>query len=485
MTKPIYTRLRDMPAVWRDLVRGHIKELGDRESPAGRSLTYDAIASMVNAKFTCGGGIANDDDDCEVRLSRDTVRDILRRSRARATKPVSREPTAEEMAAVTQDEQTIFALREENKLLKRRVKEETGEQTALAALRQGIEIVARETSLLLPKFAPPNIIVRDPKDHIEEAVLFCSCWHYGEVVSEAETTGFGKYDISTCQAAIQVMTDSVLGLILDHHRGLHLRKLWVVEVGDSVAGDIHDELKITNERPIASQTVGSGLLRALSLRDLAQHIDQVEHIGIVGNHGRTTRKPPHKQKAEDSYDRMSYEYTSLLTSQIPNIKTFIAPSPKHLAEINGHRFLFEHGDSIRMWMGFPYYGATREQSKLLSAFVNAKNLLANNQQLAEYMSKGFRYFCFGNFHTSMVTDGPNGSELVATGSPKGVDEYSWDALSTGSLPSQQFFGVHHRRGMSFRYKLDLSDRDPAKHTRYLFDLSDVSLRDAAGELGLL
>lgn len=475
---PIYTRLRDMPRELADKVRGDVQARGGNAPPGKPS--YDTITGRVNASFTCA--------DYEVALSRDTVRDILRRSRPRTKEDKSHEPrklTAEEEGAETHKEQENFALREERALLKKKLKKATQEQTALAAMQKGIEIVTRDASLLLPTFEPANIIIRDPEDHIEEAVLFCSCWHYGEVVSERETTGFGKYDIPTCQASIQVMTDAVLGLILDHHRGLNIRKLWVVEVGDSVSGIIHDELVVTNERPIATQVVGSALLRALSLRDLAAHIDEVEHIGIVGNHGRTTRRPAHKEKAEDSFDRMSYEYTSLLTSKIPNIKSTIAPSPKHLATINGHRFLFEHGDSIRMWMGFPYYGAAREQAKLLSSFVNAKNLLANNQQLAEYMSQGFRYFCFGNFHTSMVADGPNGSELIATGSPKGVDEYSWDFLSTGSLPSQQFFGVHHRRGVSFRYKLDLSDRDPEKHTRYLFDLTDVSLRDAAGELGLL
>lgn len=481
MSKLIYTRLRDMAPELAAAVRAEIVKVWMGAPPSGH-LSHSQVAAAVNAKFSTG--------DYQVAISSEVVRWVIRaaRSTAAATGDKKFEPrtlTPEEQEAAALESQRSYALAEENKLLRRKLKRATEEQTALTALQKGAETVSREAALILPSFEPIDIIAREPGEHIEEAVVLCSCLHYGEVVSEDETSGFGKYNIPIAQAAIQVMTDSVLNLILDHHRGLHIRKLWYIELGDAVSGDIHEELRVTNERPIVSQVIGSGLLRALSLRDLAAHIDEVEHVGIVGNHGRTTRRPAFKQKSEDSYDRLSYEVTGMLVSQLPNVKTTVVRSPKHLMEINGHRFLFEHGDSIRMWMGFPYYGAVREQAKLLTAFVNAKAMMAENKQFADYLSKGFRYFCFGNFHTSMITDGPHGSELIATGSPKGVDEYSWSRLSTGSQPSQQFFGVHGRRGVSFRYRLDLTERDPAKHKRYLFDLSDVSLREAAGELGLL
>ncbi len=384
-------------------------------------------------------------------------------------------------------EQRLDALRAENRLLRRQAKDAVGGQSVAEALTKGIEMAASSMSLALPSFTDRHILKTRGEDDlkVEEAVLLQSCWHYGEEVSAEETAGFGGYSVAICQARIQEMTDSVIGLITDHHRGLKIRKLWVVNVGDSISGDIHDELKITNEVPLVSQFLGCGLLQALSLRDLAAVVDEVEYIGIRGNHPRNTRKPAFKQSAEDSFDRATYEITSLLTAHIPNIKVTIPTSPRFLQQINGHGFLFEHGDSIKTWMSIPFYGAQREQASLSLLYNNAQALLPNNPKLAKYLAQGFRYFCIGNFHTAVDVDGPAGSRIIFTGSPKGPDEYALGKLSTGSMPSQTFFGVHHKRGVSFVYRLELNRATPQTHTRYLFDAPNVSIRDAAHELGLL
>lgn len=410
----------------------------------------------------------------------------------RKTEPPVEEPELESLEALRRKggqpiELKLDSLRAENRVLRRQVTEAVQGQSVAAALTKGVEMAARDLATLLPTFNVPYIIKTRDDDNlkVEEAVVFQSCWHYGEEVSEAETAGFGGYNVAICQARIQEMTDSVIGLITDHHRGLRIRKLWVVNVGDNISGDIHDELRITNEVPLVSQFLGCGLLHALSLRDLAQVVDEVEFIGLRGNHPRNTKKPAYKQSAEDSFDRATYEIVSLLTQNIPNIKVTIPTSPRHLQRINGHGFLFEHGDSIKTWMSIPFYGAQREQASLSLLYGNAPALLPNNPKLAAYLAQGFRYFCIGNFHTAVDVDGPAGSRIIFTGSPKGPDEYALGKLATGSQPSQTFFGVHHKRGISFVYRLELNRATPKTHTRYQFDAPNISIRDAAHELGLL
>jgi len=414
------------------------------------------------------------------------------RKRARArTKPVetaAEEPTLESLRRTgAPPEMKIQSLREENANLRRQRNEAIQGQTVAAAITKGVEIGIRDLALRLPTFDTPYILKTRADDDlkVEEAVLLQSCWHYGEVVSREETAGFGGYDIATCQARIQEMTDSVIGLITDHHRGLRIRKLWVVNVGDNISGDIHDELRVTNEVPLVSQFLGCGLLQALSLRDLATVVEEVEFIGLRGNHPRNTKKPAYKQSAEDSFDRASYAITSLAVAGIPNIKVTIPNSPRHLQRINGHGFLFEHGDSIKTWMSIPFYGAQREQASLSQLYHNAAALLPNDPKHAAYLQQGFRYFCIGNFHTFVDVDGPAGSRTIFTGSPKGPDEYALGKLATGSQPSQTFFGVHEKRGISFMYRLDLSRSTPKSHSRYQFDTPNISIRDAAHELGLL
>lgn len=370
-------------------------------------------------------------------------------------------------------DQRIDLLTTVNKTLKAKLAHAIGDKSVLEALRYTSD---EEAKLVRASFASlgsselpiPNIIHKHPQD----AVLFESCLHYGEVVSLAETGGISSYDIPTAQAAYQVLTEATLDLLRNHHSGEQFETVWVIDVGDNVSGDIHDELKITNERPIVSQVKGAALLKSLQLRDIARHFKRVVFVGLPGNHARTTRKPSFKQKSEDSFDRAVYEDMALLLSQIPNVEMRIPRSSREVVNINGHNFMFEHGDSIPSWMGIPFYGAQREDAKLTKLYTN-------------YFNQGFRYFGFGHFHQVGFLQTPGGGEMIMTGSPKGGDEFSLGRLSTASQPSQILFGVHPTRGVSFRYPLDLSTRDPEIHTEYQFELSDMTLLEAAKGLGLL
>jgi hypothetical protein len=376
-------------------------------------------------------------------------------------------------AVLTRKDQQIELLTTVNKALKARLAGAISGKSVLEALRYTSD---EEAKLVRASFASlgsselpiPNIIHKHPQD----AVLFESCLHYGEVVSLAETGGISSYDIPTAQAAYQVLTEATLDLLRNHHSGEQFETVWVIDVGDNVSGDIHDELKITNERPIVSQVKGAALLKSLQLRDIARHFKRVVFVGLPGNHARTTRKPSFKQKSEDSFDRAVYEDMALLLSQIPNVEMRIPRSSREVVNINGHNFMFEHGDSIPSWMGIPFYGAQREDAKLTKLYTN-------------YFNQGFRYFGFGHFHQVGFLQTPGGGEMIMTGSPKGGDEFSLGRLSTASQPSQILFGVHPTRGVSFRYPLDLSTRDPEIHTEYQFELSDMTLLEAAKGLGLL
>jgi len=353
-----------------------------------------------------------------------------------------------------------------NLSLKKQVKKSLLERTATEAVREA----ALQTIKALPPAAPVFIPGLREREHVQEAVLQLSCWHYGEVVSPEETAGFGVYDIAMAQARAQYMTESVIDLAIDHHRGERIRKLWVIDLGDNVSGDIHDELRVTNERPIISQVTGCSFLLAQVLRDFSAAFEQVELVGLPGNHPRTQKKPMHKAKAENSFDRMVYETVGLLTSRLENVTVTIPGSFFYRMPINEWYFLFMHGDNIRSWMNLPHYGMYR-------ADANMTKLHASRELF-------YRYLGLGHFHVAGTLPNVRG-EILLTGSLKGPDEFSLDVLQTGSEPNQLFYGVHKRRGVSFRYPVSVLDADPATHNRFQFDLPGVTLADAAKELGLL
>jgi len=436
--------------------------------------SYRQIATEINAKFSVL--------TYQVQLDGEHIRDTFRRWRGKNHKvvePLSLAADADEVEALRTRVAELEALRptgdQERTIANLRARLAANERTLHEAQKdQTITQTVREAVLEVASAFPPLPTVYIPsiveKTHVQEAVLQLCCLHMGEVVSALETNGFGEYNMAIAQARVQRVVDSVIDLVHDHHRGEHIRKLWIPDLGDNISGDIHEELSITNERPVITQTLAAAFLLALGIRDLAANFDEVEMIGLPGNHGRNRKKPAHKQKAEDSFDRMVYETVALLCANIPNFKMTIPASYWTRQVINDVPFVFLHGDNLKAWNQLPFYGMYRLNS----------NMTMMHGTRNEY----FRYLGIGHFHQVGMLP-RMGGEILMTGSLKGPDEYSLDVLQTGSEPEQLFYGVHHRRGVSFRYPVSARDATPEKHNRYQFELADVPLSTMAKRLGLL
>jgi len=363
-------------------------------------------------------------------------------------------------------EQVVANLRATLNATERKWKEVQKQSTVTELVRETV----REVASAFPPPPEPHTFKIVENKHEQEAVLMLCCLHMGEVVSAAETNGFGEYNMAVAQARFQSVVDSVIDLVRDHHRGERIRKLWVINLGDNVSGDIHEELSITNERPVITQTLSAAYLLALGIRDLAANFECVEMVGLPGNHGRNRKKPMHKLKTEDSFDRMTYETVGLLCANIANFTMTIPPAYWVRQVINEVPFVFLHGDNLKAWNQIPFYGMYR---------MNA-NFTTMHAQRGEY----FKYLGIGHFHQVGMFP-KSGGELLMTGSLKGPDEYSLDVLQQGSEPEQLFFGVHPKRGVSFRYPINARDATPETESRYQFQLASVTLADMAHKIGLL
>lgn len=320
------------------------------------------------------------------------------------------------------------------------------------------EMFVAEVAALPPAPTSLEIPPIDPQHHPQDAVAFISCLHFGEVIDEAAMHGLGRYDVAMAQARFQDYIDSVINLAIRHHKGVHFDKLWLIDVGDNISGNIHGELSRTNELHTTKQTVGVARLLSCGLRDLSRFFDKVEFIGLPGNHPRMWPKPVHKEKA-DNFDTIVYHLVSEMVRDLPNVSVDVPESFFRIVEIKGHRFLFMHGDTISMWNQIPHYGINRARVNLLD--------------LVRRIDLDFEYFCVGNFHTNIVSQAPTGA-IIMTGSSKGPDEYSVSKLATGSDPMWKFFGVHPSWGVTFWYDVNLRMADPDYQMRYLHDVEGVA-----------
>ena len=115
--------------------------------------------------------------------------------------------------------------------------------------------------------------------------------------------------------------------------------------------------------------------------------------------------------------------------------------PKYDLTIEGEHTYTVNGAGVHnSWNSIPYYGIDRADSRWTK-------MLQVNQLSYEYM-------LIGHHHNSATIDSPVGEKIV-NGCWPGGSQYSLKQLNTSSKPSQWFFGVHERRGISWRYKIDL------------------------------
>ena len=223
-------------------------------------------------------------------------------------------------------------------------------------------------------------------------VLHRTDWHVGEVNDPKGTDGWGGYNWQIAQdRVLGQLTPAFLEWLDTQRSGYNIKDLVILDTGDFISGDIHQELLVTNEFPMPVQTAKAGQLLAQMTAELAPHFEKitVHQIG-ADNHSRLTKKPQAAQKSLNSMSYLVYEIHNALVEKHTNIVNLRAEGIKELVTIGNYNFLVEHGDSVKSWMSLPAYGIEREAAR------EAKRRMFNG--------KGYHYIVIGHFHTAFFGD---------------------------------------------------------------------------------
>jgi hypothetical protein len=261
------------------------------------------------------------------------------------------------------------------------------------------------------------------------AVMLFSDWHIGEIISKAETEGFGNFNYSIAEHRIFEIVESFLRWVETQRRSYSIRKCAIIGIGDYISGDIHRELSVTNEFPTPVQTAKAGLLMGESIRRLAPAFEVLKFYGVgADNHGRLTMKGEFKRKALSGMGFLVHALCESYLSGHKNVKIILAPGIKHLVQIEGRNFLVEHGDAVRAWMGIPYYGLERLQGR------EARRRMRTNL--------GFDYHVIGHWHVPGIIS----RNILMNGSLSGTNEYD-HAVGRFAEPCQAAFLVNRNHGV--------------------------------------
>lgn len=297
------------------------------------------------------------------------------------------------------------------------------------------EIVKQKIiGLAAEDFVVPEWTVKPPgkvSDLAGVPTLFCSDWHWGEVVRPTEIGGVNAYNLKIAHKRAETLAAVTTDLLTNHLSSARYPGICLLLGGDMLSGDIHDELRESNEEPTA--VVWLDLLGVLTqlIKTLEATFGNVFVVGVTGNHGRMTHKPRAKRRNHSNWDWLLYQIlkrnltSDRVTFQIPD-------GPDALFKLYHHRYMLTHGDQFRGGDGIigPLGPITRGDVKKRSrqAQVNA----------------GYDTILMGHFHQLIQLD-----SLIVNGSLKGYDEYAAQNNFKFESPRQALWITHPEYGITF------------------------------------
>ena len=296
---------------------------------------------------------------------------------------------------------------------------------------------------LVKAYSPEGKRGREP----QSVVAPLSDTHIGDNVDYNQMSSLNAYTIDIFNARLYGWASQILDLV-DYRRSFaEIPELVVPLLGDMVSGDIHQELRETNQDNTMGQMIRGANLIAQALMFMAPHFKTVRVPCVVGNHGRMTQKPPAKDKYVN-WDYMLYQWVAAFCREQSNIEFEIPKSFFHVFPVCNRNILIMHGDSMK---------GKAATGDVLRTLTNMRTVLQYRTGLEEEVSSGqineegfngatfFDSAFMGHYHRIDEFDIGTGEAHIC-GCMKGGDEYALNQLSVISKPKQLVTYWHPKYG---------------------------------------
>lgn len=312
------------------------------------------------------------------------------------------EQFADEQAAARFQENQEIARK--NRVLSAQLRDREEE---LAEVRKRLGVYeALDAAIIEPPawLTPPK---RKKDHHRAIPAMLLTDVHWGERVRPEEIGGVNAYDTGIAEQRIRRASTNAVKLCRDYLSGLEYDGFWLMLGGDLVSGDIHEELRETNVEATTESVVGVLECLVAATRQIADHFGQVNVPCVVGNHGRTTKKPRAKGRARDSFDALVYQLLARELRDDPRVAVHVATGPDIHFPIYDVGYCLTHGDQFHGGSGI---------SGALSPL-----MLGTHRKRRRDATAGASWdvMVMGHFHTSYFL-----RDLIVGGSVIGYNEYA-------------------------------------------------------------
>ena len=273
------------------------------------------------------------------------------------------------------------------------------------------------------------------------ANLMLSDLHLDEVVAPEQMNYVNAYDREIATFRLRRTFEKAIEHTRDYLSGVKYEGFGLWLGGDLFSGNIHEELRNTNEAPILASLDYWVDPMVAGMKMLADHFGKVHVPSVVGNHGRMTHKPIMKSRVQDNFD---WFFTRVLQRELRGDNRFTWDIP-HTADVivqqYGTRILMTHGDSAKGGGGIS--GIFTPLS--LMNFRKGKNYAA--------MDNPYDHLIMGHFHQLIW-----GPSFTVNGSLKGYDEYAAINNFGFEEPQQAMWVTTPERGITWQFGIRPMDK---------------------------
>jgi hypothetical protein len=292
-------------------------------------------------------------------------------------------------------------------------------------------------------------------------ITLWSDWHWGEVVRPEEVGGFNEFNAEIAAERVRTLVDKTIDLCLNHMGNAKTNYPGIVVClgGDMITGDIHEELTATNDRTPQQSINDLTDILGSSLERLADVFGRVFVPCVVGNHGRSTRKPRMKGRVYTSLEWTIYCNLERYFRKDKRVTLFIPNESDAHFSVYGHRFLLTHGDSLGVKGGDGIIGAVGP--------ILRGTMKVGRSEAA--IGRDFDTIIMGHWHQMLWLPG-----AIVNGALKGYDEYARLAIRAPySPPSQALWFCHPTWGITARWEILLEKHRSAPKDAKLLTWNEV------------
>lgn len=295
---------------------------------------------------------------------------------------------------------------------------------------------------------PPRWALAAPKTSKLPGVptLFASDWHWGEVVYPEQIGGVNEFNLAIAHQRARALIERTVYLLTQHIVNPKYPGIVFALGGDMLSGDIHDELRETNEAPTMPALLDIFGVLCWAVKTLADRFGNVFVPCVTGNHGRNTRKPRAKSRNFTNFDWLLYQFLARAFADDKRVRFLIPDGPDARYRVYGHRFLLTHGDQFQGGDGMiGHYGPVLRGQK-------------RKQSRNAAIGQEFDTMIHGHFHTYFPT-----GQIIGNGSLKGYDEYANSKNFAYEPAMQALWMNHYEHGITQHMPVFLDQRT-AEHS---------------------